>query len=138
MKVEIFTDGACIGNPGPGGWGAILRANNKTKELSGGEQNTTNNRMEITAVIKGLQALKKPVDEIEIYSDSQYVVNTLKGRNKIRANYDLWELLLSETNKHTNITYTWVKGHNGHVENERCDYLANNEAKQQPKNMRRK
>lgn len=135
-KVKIFTDGACKGNPGPGGWGAILRYNDKEKELSGYEPDTTNNRMEITAVVRALEALKEPC-EITLYSDSQYVCNAIeKGwakkwqknnwmRNKKEAalNPDLWEKLLTLLEKHT-VKIVWVKGHAGHPENERCDKLA--------------
>lgn len=136
--VELFTDGACKGNPGPGGWGAIIRFNNIEKEISGAEANTTNNRMEIMAVIKGLSALKEKCN-VELYSDSQYVCNALsKGwaekwkknnwmRNKKEAalNSDLWSELLNLYNKH-NVSIHWVKGHAGHPENERCDALAVN------------
>lgn len=134
--VEIFTDGACKGNPGPGGWGAILRYKDKEKEISGGEANTTNNRMEITAVLTALKMLKEPC-EITLYSDSQYVCNALKlgwakkwkennwKRNKKdpALNPDLWDELLKEYDKHK-VTIVWVKGHAGHPENERCDRLA--------------
>lgn len=136
--VELFTDGACKGNPGPGGWGAIIRFNNVEKELSGSEANTTNNRMEITAVIKGLSALKEMCN-VELYSDSQYVCNALskgwaekwKKNNWMRnnkepaSNPDLWSELLGLYNKH-NVNVHWVKGHAGHPENERCDALAVN------------
>lgn len=135
-QVEIFTDGACQGNPGPGGWGAILRYNGVEKELSGGEANTTNNRMELCAVIYALKALKEPC-EVSLYSDSQYVCNALKlgwakkwksnnwMRNKKEPalNPELWEELLELYDKHV-VTVNWVRGHNGHPENERCDRLA--------------
>ncbi|MEF2919967.1 MAG: ribonuclease HI [Acutalibacteraceae bacterium] len=135
-NVEIFTDGACSGNPGPGGWGAILRYNTVEKEISGGEPNTTNNRMEITAVIKALALLKEPC-QVTLYSDSQYVCNALekgwakkwKANNWMRnkkepaLNPDLWEQLLQVYDKHT-VKIVWVKGHAGHPENERCDRLA--------------
>lgn len=135
-NVEIFTDGACSGNPGPGGWGSILRYKSAEKEISGGEANTTNNRMEITAVIEALALLKEPCN-VTLYSDSQYVCNALtKGwakkwqannwmRNKTdpALNPDLWERLLALYDKH-NVTVVWVKGHAGHPENERCDRLA--------------
>lgn len=134
--VEIFTDGACSGNPGPGGYGAILRYNGKTRELSGGEPQTTNNRMELMAVIVALEALKEQCNAI-LTSDSKYVIDALeKGwakkwqsnnwmrTNKDKAlNPDLWERLLKLTDYH-NMTYNWIKGHAGHVENERCDKLA--------------
>lgn len=134
--VEIFTDGACQGNPGPGGWGSILRYNNYEKEISGGEKYTTNNRMEITAVLEAIRLLKEPCN-ITLYSDSQYVCNAIeKGwAKKWRANgwmrtkkdpainADLWEQLLTIIEKH-NLNIVWVKGHAGHPENERCDQLA--------------
>lgn len=125
--VTIFTDGACIGNPGAGGWGAILKYEQKTKELSGGEKLTTNNRMEITAVIKALNALKYAT-EVEVFSDSQYVVNTINKQYKIKMNGDLWSQLFDAINRHNKVTFKWIKGHNGHPENERCDYLATREA----------
>ena len=135
-KVEIFTDGACSGNPGPGGWGAILRYNGVEKELSGGDPLTTNNRMEMLAVIEALKALKEPC-EVTVTSDSQYVCNGInKGwaanwqknnwikSDKTKAkNPELWEELLSLLKIHKS-AIIWVKGHNGHPENERCDRLA--------------
>ena len=135
-QVEVFTDGACSGNPGPGGWGAVLRDNGHEKELSGGEANTTNNRMELCAVIFALEALKEPC-EVKLYSDSQYVCNALKlgWAKKWRAqgwmrnkkdkalNPDLWERLLRLCEIHV-VEVNWVKGHAGHPENERCDRLA--------------
>ena len=138
-KIQIYTDGACKGNPGPGGWGAILRYKDKEKELSGFEPNTTNNRMEITALIKALEKLKEPCD-ITLYSDSQYVCNAItkgwakkwKNNNWMRnkkepaLNPDLWEKLLSLIEKHK-LEVIWVKGHAGHPENERCDRLAVNQ-----------
>jgi ribonuclease HI len=140
MDVAIFTDGACSGNPGPGGWGAILRtiSNGKTyeKELSGYAPDTTNNRMELTAVIKALEALKYPCD-VTVTTDSRYVCDGIsKGwARKWRANNwrksdkspalntDLWESLLNLCDTH-NVTFTWVKGHAEHPENTRCDELA--------------
>ncbi|MBQ3969000.1 MAG: ribonuclease HI [Clostridia bacterium] len=135
-KVEIFTDGACSGNPGPGGWGAILRYGTAEKEISGGEKDTTNNRMEISAVLYALKCLKEPC-EITLYSDSQYVCNAIKlgwakkwrSNNWMRnkkdpaMNVDLWEELLPLCDRHK-IEIVWVKGHAGHPENERCDRLA--------------
>ena len=134
--IEMFTDGACSGNHGPGGWGTILRYNGHEKELSGGEAQTTNNRMELMAVIEGLKALKEPC-EVHLTSDSQYVCNAItKGwaknwqkNNWIKSdkskakNPELWEELLSLLEIH-HLTVTWVRGHNGHPENERCDALA--------------
>lgn len=134
--VEIFTDGACSGNPGKGGWGAILRYGGVTKELSGGEPETTNNRMELTAVIKALEALKEPC-EVTLTSDSKYVIDAItqrwvynwkrngwrKADKKPALNVDLWEILLSLLERHR-VTFVWVKGHAGHPENERCDQLA--------------
>ena len=135
-KVEIFTDGACKGNPGPGGWGTILRFNGHEKELSGGEAMTTNNRMEMMAVIEVLKALKEPC-KVTLTSDSQYVCNGInKGwaakwqknnwikSDKTKAkNPELWEELLGLLKIH-NVEIIWVRGHNGHAENERCDRLA--------------
>ena len=135
-QVEIFTDGACQGNPGPGGWGAILRYKGYEKEISGGEANTTNNRMELSALIEALKLLKEPC-EITLYSDSQYVCNgLLKGwakkwkqnnwmRNKKEPalNPELWDELLGLSDRHK-LNIIWVKGHAGHPENERCDRLA--------------
>lgn len=135
-KVEIFTDGACSGNPGPGGWGVVLRCRGREKELSGGAAETTNNRMELTAVIKGLEALKQPCDVV-VTTDSKYVCDSinkgwvyswkenawLKSDKKPALNVDLWMdlLALMETHK---VEFRWVKGHNEHPENERCDRLA--------------
>jgi len=134
--VEIYTDGACRGNPGPGGWGAILRTRGQEKEISGAETQTTNNRMELQAAIAALQALKRPVD-VSLYTDSQYLRNGVltwlpqwKARGWRTAdkrpvkNQDLWEALESEAAKHR-IEWHWVKGHAGHPENERADALAN-------------
>ena len=134
--VTIYTDGACSGNPGPGGWGAILCYGPHQKEISGGEKNTTNNRMELMAVIVALEALNRPC-EVEVHSDSQYVVNAFnkhwidgwkkrgwKTANKQPVkNRDLWERLLTAKSKHK-IEFIWVKGHAGHELNERCDELA--------------
>ncbi len=135
-QVEIFTDGACSGNPGPGGWGAILRYNGHEKELSGGEANTTNNRMELTAVIAALNCLKEPC-KVMLTTDSKYVSDGIgkgwavswqqngwrKADKKPALNPDLWEKLLSLLKIH-DVTINWVKGHAGHPENERCDALA--------------
>ncbi|EEG31443.1 ribonuclease HI [[Clostridium] methylpentosum DSM 5476] len=135
-KVDIYTDGACSGNPGPGGWGAILRFGPHEKELSGGEPNTTNNRMELTAVIQALSALKESC-EITIHSDSKYIIDAIQQgwakkwrangwmRNKKdkALNPDLWGKLLDLLEEHQ-VTFHWVKGHAGHPENERCDQLA--------------
>lgn len=132
MAIEIFTDGAAKGNPGPGGYGAILRFQGKEKELSQGYRNTTNNRMELLAVIVALEALKTNKYSITVYSDSKYVVDAIekgwlfgwekKGFKK-KKNVDLWKRYLSLHRKF-NIRYVWVKGHAGHPENERCDQLA--------------
>ena len=135
-EVKIFTDGACSGNPGPGGWGAILKYGGKVKELSGGEKNTTNNRMELTAAIKGLSALKEPCS-VTLTTDSKYVADGItlgwaeswrkngwrKADKKPALNPDLWEELLNLCEKHE-VKIVWVKGHDGHPENERCDQLA--------------
>ena len=134
--VTLYTDGACSGNPGPGGWGAILEYNGFEKELSGGEASTTNNRMELTAVIEGLKALKEPC-HITLCSDSKYVIDGLekgwaknwrkngwrKSDKSPALNPDLWEELLELCESHT-LVYKWVHGHQGHPENERCDALA--------------
>ena len=135
-KVELYTDGACSGNPGPGGWGAILRYGTQELELSGGENPTTNNRMELTAAIEGLRKLKEKC-HVTLYTDSKYVADSiLKGwakswqkngwrkSDKSKAlNTDLWEQLLELANFHE-LDIIWVKGHAGHSENERCDRLA--------------
>ncbi len=134
--VEIFTDGACSGNPGPGGWGAILRFLGREKELSGGERETTNNRMELTAVIEALSALKEPC-RVTLTTDSKYVCDAVlkgwvyswkangwrKADKKPALNVDLWEKLLPLLETHE-VSFNWVKGHAGHPENERCDALA--------------
>ncbi len=133
--VEIFTDGACSGNPGVGGYGAILRFGEREKELSGCDPATTNNRMELTAVIEALEALKKPC-RVRLITDSNYVVkgitswifqwirNNWKNSQKQHVlNKDLWEILFDLSKLH-NIQWIWIKGHNGHAENERCDKLA--------------
>ncbi len=135
-KVELFTDGACKGNPGPGGWGALLRYGDMEKELFGGEASTTNNRMELMAAIEGLKALKRPCQVI-LTTDSQYVMKGInewlagwkkKGwRNAAKQpikNQDLWQQLDAECQRHQ-IEWRWVRGHTGHAENERADQLAN-------------
>ena len=134
--IEIFTDGACRGNPGPGGWGVILRAGSHQKELFGGEQSTTNNRMELRAAIEGLAALKRP-SRVTVTTDSQYVrqgiTQWIEGwkRNQWRTsakktvkNQDLWQMLDELTRRH-DVTWEWVKGHSGHPDNELADALAN-------------
>jgi ribonuclease HI len=138
-QVEIFTDGACKGNPGPGGWGAILRSNGKERELSGGEQLSTNNRMELMAAIEALKALKKPC-HVQLWTDSNYVRDGITKwihgwrRNgwktadrKPVKNAELWQALIEATEPHR-IDWHWVKGHAGHPENERADALACAEA----------
>ncbi len=134
--VEIFTDGACSGNPGPGGWGVVLRYGNHEKELSGGERETTNNRMELMAAIEGLSALKQSC-VVRLTTDSKYLADGIqkgwaeswrnngwrKADKKPALNVDLWEKLLLLLEKHT-VDIVWVKGHAGHPENERCDALA--------------
>ena len=130
--IELFTDGASSGNPGPGGYGAILRSGQHYKELSAGYRKTTNNRMELLAVIKGLEALKNPNQQVTIYSDSKYVIDSiekkwLQGWVKKgfagKKNKDLWMRYLEVSRIHQ-IKFVWVKGHAGHPENERCDQLA--------------
>ncbi|MFA7233672.1 MAG: ribonuclease HI [Terrimicrobiaceae bacterium] len=134
-KITIFTDGGCHGNPGPGGWGAILQYGTRRKELSGGDPATTNNRMELRAAISGLAALKEPCS-VTVYTDSQYLrqgilewIHKWKARNWMRSarqpvkNADLWRELDAETIRHQ-IRWKWIKGHAGHPENERCDALA--------------
>ncbi len=130
-KVEIFTDGACSGNPGPGGWGAILRYNGVEKELSGGEKDTTNNRMEMMAAIAALEALKKE-STVDLYTDSKYLQQGVmewmpgwkkKGWPARIKNQDLWKRLDSVLSSHK-VKFHWVRGHDGHEENERCDVLA--------------
>ena len=139
--VNIYTDGACSGNPGPGGWGAILEFNGKEKELSGGEPQTTNNRMELTAVIEALKALKEPC-QVELYSDSKYFIDAvdkgwvygwkkkgwIKSDKKPALNVDLWEEILSLLHIH-DVHLHWVKGHAENEKNNRCDELAVAESK---------
>lgn len=138
-KVEIFTDGACKGNPGPGGWGALLRMGAHEKELSGSDPATTNNRMEMTAVIRALKALIEPCD-VTLYSDSRYVIDGMtkwiagwQKRGWVNAskkpvlNADLWREMIEAAAPHS-ITWEWIRGHSGHVENERVDRLASDAA----------
>lgn len=140
--VEVFTDGACLGNPGPGGWGALLRANRRERELSGGEPDTTNNRMELMAAIAALEALTRPC-EVVLYTDSQYVRQGITewlanwerrgwrtaGGGAVK-NQDLWQRLREASRTHR-IDWRWVKGHSGHPENERVDRLARSAAEAQ-------
>ena len=134
--IELFTDGACSGNPGPGGWAAILRSGKHERELSGGVFQTTNNRMELTAVIEGLRAIKQP-SHVSIHTDSRYVMdgarswlNGWKARGwrtadkKPVKNEDLWRALDAEKDRHLSVAWTWVAGHSGHTENDRADRLA--------------
>ena len=138
-KIEIFTDGACKGNPGPGGWGAVLRSGAHEKDISGSEAATTNNRMEMTAVIMALSALKAP-SEVQLYTDSRYVIDGItkwifgwqkngwkNSQKKPVLNADLWLALLDAKKPHK-VSWHWVKGHDGHPENERADVLASNAA----------
>lgn len=134
--VDIFTDGACSGNPGPGGWAAILRYNNTEKEISGSEKETTNNRMELLSAIMALKSLKEPC-EVTLTSDSKYLIDSVtkgwvyswkqnnwkKADKKMALNIDLWEELLQLLEIHK-VNFVWIKGHAGHLENERCDNLA--------------
>lgn len=140
-EVTIYTDGACSGNPGAGGWGTILDYQGRRKELSGGEHSTTNNRMELTAVIEGLKALKEPCI-VTVVTDSQYVSNGItlgwakswkannwkKKDKKPALNPELWDELLELTEKHS-VKFNWIRGHAGHPENERCDELAVEQSK---------
>jgi ribonuclease HI len=135
-NVEIYTDGACSGNPGPGGFGVILKSGNSIKEISAGYKKTTNNRMELRAVIRGLEALKESC-QVKIYSDSKYIVDAInqgwarrwrqnnwyRNKNEKALNPDLWQRLLDLTGRHQT-EFIWIKGHDGHPENERCDQLA--------------
>ena len=138
-RVEIFTDGACKGNPGPGGWGAVIRAGAHEKELSGGEALTTNNRMELTAAIEGLKALKRPC-RVQLWTDSNYVRDGITrwihgwrkngwktADKKPVKNAELWQRLLAASEPHR-IEWIWVKGHAGHPDNERADKLASDAA----------
>lgn len=135
-EVTLFTDGACASNPGPGGWAALLRSGAHEKQLSGGFRKTTNNRMELTAVLEGLRALKRPGLAVTIISDSRYVTDSIsrgwvhgwarkqfKKSDGWRENCDLWSELLPLLRRHT-VTMTWIRGHAGHPENELCDQLA--------------
>ena len=135
-EVELYTDGACSGNPGPGGWGVILVVGDKEKELAGGEPDTTNQRMELQAVIQGLKALNRPC-KVKVYSDSAYFINALEkkwyvnwrkngwknSKGESVKNRDLWEALLEQMDRHQ-LSLQKVKGHSGHHYNERCDALA--------------
>lgn len=131
-EIYLFTDGSASGNPGPGGWAAILRCGSFEKELSGGFRLTTNNRMELLAVIRGLQAIRWENARVEVYSDSSYVVNAVnegwlvkweQSGWKSKKNVDLWLEFLEVYRRHR-VTFHWIKGHAGHPENERCDSLA--------------
>lgn len=140
-NIQLFTDGACLGNPGPGGWAALLRYQEHEKMFSGGEKETTNNRMEMTAVLEGLKAIKEPA-RVHIISDSKYVIDAFEknwiagwlrngwrnSQNKPVANREIWEDLIAMV-KHHEVTWEWVKGHAGHDENERVDQQARDEAK---------
>ena len=135
-KIELYADGACSGNPGPGGWGTILRFKEVEKELSGGEKETTNNRMELMGVISGLESLKESCI-VSVFTDSQYIANAFlkdwlvswqkngwkTAAKKPVKNRELWERLLIQANRHK-LSWNWIRGHAGHPENERCDVLA--------------
>jgi len=147
--VEIFTDGACSGNPGPGGYGSLLRYGDVTKEISGCARDTTNNRMEMMAVIEALRLLKRP-SRVRLYTDSRYVMqgmtewisgwtrrNWTNSQKKPVVNRDLWEKILELSRSHQ-IEWKWVRGHKGHPENERCDWLARNALKKCKKSSDRR
>ena len=132
QPIQLFTDGACSGNPGPGGYGVILRCGTYEKEFSEGFEDTTNNRMELTAVIVGLEAIRWENADVTVYSDSSYVVNAVtqgwlqnwvRTNFKNKANPDLWQRYLAVASRHR-VRFVWIRGHNGHPENERCDRLA--------------
>ncbi len=137
--VSIFTDGACSGNPGPGGWAAVLKYKGHRKEISGGERRTTNNRMELLAIIEGLESLKRPCTVV-VYTDSRYISDAInkgwltgwkrrgwkRAGNKPLKNMELWKRLASLIRRHK-VKFVWIKGHSGHEENERCDTLAKQE-----------
>lgn len=136
-RVRLYGDGSCHGNPGPGGWGTILEYGPRSRELSGGHPATTNNRMELTAVLEGLRALKQPC-VVDVWTDSRYVVDGMKSwlagwksrgwktasRQPVK-NEDLWRALDEEAGRHHRVAWHWVRGHDGHPQNERCDELAN-------------
>ena len=140
-SVEIYTDGACSGNPGPGGWGAILRDGKYEREMSGGEAKTTNNRMELLAIISAREAVNEPCS-VYIRSDSKYVIDAItqgwakrwkangwmRNKKERALNVDLWERLLELLAKHS-VEFDWIRGHSGHPENERCDRMAVKESK---------
>ncbi len=125
--IEIYTDGACQGNPGPGGWAAIIVDNGSKRSVSGGDANTTNNRMEMLAVVNGLSSLPEGAD-VTVFSDSQYVINTMTKNWKRNANQDIWAKLDAEVGRHK-VRWQWVRGHAGHPLNEEADRLAVLEAK---------
>lgn len=136
-KILVYTDGSSRGNPGPGGWGVVMKFRGREKEISGGEKRSTNNRMELTAVIEALENIKTNKYPVEIYTDSKYVSDAVnkgwlfnwnkKPNMAGKKNPDLWKRFLEIYNKH-DVEIKWVKGHNGHTENERCDYLATQES----------
>lgn len=140
MILEIWTDGSSLGNPGPGGWGVVMKFNGKTKEMSGSNPNTTNNRMELTAIIEALEVVGKTNHPIQLWSDSKYCVDAInkgwvfnwakKPGFAGKKNEDLWRRFLAVYDA-LDLTIGWVKGHNGHPENERCDFLATQAAKNQ-------
>ncbi len=144
-KLYIYTDGSSLGNPGPGGWGVVMKFRDKIKEISGGEKKSTNNRMELTAVIEAMESIKSKKYPIEIYSDSKYVVDSVnkgwlfnwskKPNMAGKKNPDLWKRFLSIYNKFSDIQLFWVKGHNGHPENERCDELATEQSSRYKNNL---
>jgi ribonuclease HI len=138
-KLHIYTDGSAAPNPGPGGWGVVIKSTNSYIEISGGEKFTTNNRMELLSVIKALESIENKNCSIEVYSDSKYVIDSIKKGwvfnwvNKPnfggKKNEDLWREFLNVYNMFSDLNFNWVKGHNNHPENETCDKLATNESK---------
>jgi ribonuclease HI len=138
MKIKIYTDGSCLGNPGPGGWAYLIETEGEKIRGQGGEPGTTNNRMEMLAAIEGLKTIQKRFPEaesVDLYSDSSLLINTMSKNWKRKMNTDLWDELIPLV-KGRKITWNWVRGHNGHPQNEDCDVRAQREAGKQPKGGR--